>query len=111
MIEGAPADDQSAIMLANLAADPRFRLLVRRRARFAWLLTAAMLSVFFGFILLVAFDRDFLARPVGAGFTSIGIPLGLGVILAGIAFTSVYVRRANREFDPMLEALLQEHKG
>ncbi len=95
--------------LEALARDPRFEQAVRRRARFGWLLTAAMLAIYFGYILLIAFRRDILARPIGDGVTSLGIPVGIGVIVAGIAFTGIYVWRANKRFDPELEALREEH--
>lgn len=99
-----PADTR----LAAIAQDPRYRRLVRRRARFAWLLTGVMLVVFFGYILLIAFDKALLARPAFGGTTSLGIPLGIGVILVGIALTGVYVRRANREFDPEVRVILAD---
>ncbi len=92
-----------------LAGEPRFERLVRRRNRFAWILTACMLAIYFGYILLIAFRRDLLAQPIGDGVTTLGIPLGLGVILSGIALTAAYVRRANRLYDPELEALIREH--
>lgn len=92
-----------------LARDERFRNLVRRRARFGWTLSAVTVAIYFGYILLIAFRRDVLAAPLGDGVTSLGLPVGLGVILAGIALTALYVHRANREFDPELEALRREH--
>lgn len=101
-------DEQSEARVAAIAADPRYQRLVRERSRFAWRLTGVMLVVFFGYILLIAFDKALLARPVFGGTTSLGIPLGLGVILAGVALTGVYVRRANREFDPQVRAILAE---
>lgn len=94
--------------LARVAADPRYQKLVVRRARFTWLLTAIMLVIFFGYILLIAFNKEFLARPIGDGATSIGIPIGLGVILIGIALTGVYVRRANSEFDPLVRSIRED---
>lgn len=80
-----------------------------RRSRFAWLLTASILTIYFGYILLIAFGRNLLAMPIGDGVTTLGIPVGIGVILAGILLTGIYVRRANREFDPELEALRKEY--
>lgn len=97
--------------IAQMAQDPRYRQLVRRRSRLAWLLSAIMLAVYFGYILLIAFRRDVLARPIGEGVTSLGIPLGIGVILTGIALTGYYVRRANREYDPLLAALHRDYKA
>lgn len=94
--------------LARVAADPRYLALVRQRGRFTWTLTAVMLIAYFGFILLIAFDKDLLARPVGAGVTSLGIPVGLGVILLAIGLTGLYVRRANRDYDGMVQALAED---
>lgn len=95
--------------LERIAADPRYRQLVARRARYGWTLTAIMLLIYFGYILLIAFRRDLLAMPLGGGATTVGIPLGLGVIIAGILLTGLYVRRANREYDPLVEALRREY--
>jgi len=94
--------------LARVAADPRYQELVARRSRFTWILTGIMLVIFFGYILLIAFNKEFLARPIGDGATSIGIPIGLGVILIGIALTGVYVRRANSDFDPMVRSIRED---
>jgi uncharacterized membrane protein (DUF485 family) len=101
-------DEADRRRLERVAADPRYRALIARRSRFTWTLTAIMLAIFFGYILLIAFDKAFLARPIGGGTTTLGIPLGLGVILAGIVLTAVYVRRANSDFDPMLRAIKED---
>jgi uncharacterized membrane protein (DUF485 family) len=94
--------------LEAIARDPRYRELVQRRGRFTTLLTATMLIVYFGFILLIAFDKALLARPIGDGVTSLGIPVGLGVILVAILLTGLYVRRANHEYDDRIAALRGE---
>ncbi len=109
MAEAPRKPQQMEPALEALAADRRLELLIRRRARFAWLLTAIMLTIYVGYILLIAFRPDILAQPIGKGVTSLGIPLGIGVILAGIALTGIYVRRANREFDRELRAIRREH--
>lgn len=95
-------------LLARIAADPRYRELVRRRGRFGWLLTAIILAIFFGYILLIAYDKALLARPIAGGATTLGIPIGIGVILAGILLTGLYVRRANRAFDPIVRAIRED---
>ena len=89
----------------EILADPRYQRLLKRRGRFTWTLSIVMLVAYFGYIALVAFDKALLARPIGSGVTSIGIPIGVGVILLGILLTGIYVRRANREFDPIERAL------
>lgn len=96
--------DQSE--LDRIEAHPRYHELVRRRSRFAWTLAAVMLAAYVGFLLLVAFDKPFLAQPIGDGVTSLGIPIGIGLILLAIALTGLYVRRANREFDSLLAEIV-----
>jgi uncharacterized membrane protein (DUF485 family) len=102
--------DESAIgALPELARDPRYLALVRRRSGFAWALTGVICVIYYGYILLIAFRPDILARPIGGGVMTLGIPVGLGVILSGIALTAIYVIRANRVYDPELAALRREH--
>lgn len=93
---------------ASIQAHPKYQKLVRSRTRFGWLLTSIMLVAYFGFVLLIAFNKELLARPIGAGVTSIGIPLGLGIIILGIALTAIYVRRANSQYDALLNAVLED---
>jgi uncharacterized membrane protein (DUF485 family) len=87
---------------------PRFQELVRQRTRFAWTLSIAMLVIYFGFILLVAFAKPLLATKIGDGVTSLGIILGLGVILSAFVLTGIYVQRANSRFDEMTRHLTRE---
>ena len=92
-------------LTARIASDPRYQELKSKRSRFGWLLTVAMLIVYYGFILLVAFDKPLLATRLGAGVTTIGMPLGLGVIVFTIVITGIYVRRANREYDDLTDQI------
>ncbi len=87
---------------------PRFQELVRQRARFAWTLSIAMLVIYFGFILLVAFAKPLLATKVSDGVTSLGIILGLGVIVSAFVLTGIYVQRANSRFDELTRRLTRE---
>lgn len=88
--------------------DPRYRQLVRGRGRFTWTLSIVMLVAYFGYVALIAFDKAALARPIGDGVTSIGIPIGIGIILLGIFLTGLYVHRANKAFDPLVAALQKD---
>jgi uncharacterized membrane protein (DUF485 family) len=90
---------------ARIVKDPRYQELKARRSRFGWLLAVAMLIVYYGFILLVAFDKPLLATRLGEGVTTLGMPLGLGVIVFTIVITGIYVRRANREYDDLTEQI------
>ena len=78
--------------------------LASRRFRVALVLTAAMMVIYFGFILLVAFGKDFLGNLVSDGL-SLGILLGVLVILSTWVLTWAYVRWANRTYEPAANRL------
>jgi uncharacterized membrane protein (DUF485 family) len=86
-------------------ADPNYQKLVRTRSRYGWTLTWLMMAVYYGFILLVAFDKELMGTRLGQGVMTWGMPIGLAVILFTIVITGVYVRRANSEFDQLTAAI------
>jgi uncharacterized membrane protein (DUF485 family) len=90
-----------------IKADPNYQKLVRTRSRYGWTLTWAMMIVYYGFILLVAFNKELMGTRMGEGVMSWGMPIGLAVILFTIVITGVYVRRANGEFDELTAAIRQ----
>jgi uncharacterized membrane protein (DUF485 family) len=61
--------------------------------------------VYYGFILLVAFNKEFLSTKLGAGVLTVGVPLGFGVIVFTVIITVIYVRRANSEYDDLTAAI------
>lgn len=95
-------------VVARIQANPKYRELRRKRNTFGWLLTALMMVVYYGYIALIAFNKPFLAQPIGTGVTSLGIPIGLGVIVFTIVITGIYVRRANGEYDRLTAEILKE---
>ncbi len=95
-------------MVARIEANPKYHELKRRRTRFGWQLTGLMLLVYYGYIGLIAFDKELLSRPLGAGVTTLGIPIGLGVILFTVLITGLYVRRANNEYDRLTAEILED---
>jgi len=92
----------------RILRNPKFQELVRRRSGFAWTLAAVMLAIYLGFILTVAFARNFMAMKLGGGVTSLGIVLGLVVILSAFLLTGIYVWRANTQFDDLTTDLRKE---
>ena len=97
-----------ADLLAKIQANPKYQTLKSRRTRFGWILTVVMLIAYFGYIGLIAFDKAFLARPIGAGVTSLGIPVGIGLILLTVLLTGIYVWRANGEYDRLTREIIEE---
>ena len=89
----------------KILRDPKYQELQSKRNRLAIILTILMLVVYYGYISLIAFDKEFLAQPIGAGVTTLGIPIGFGVIVFTVLITGIYVRRANGEFDKLTKAM------
>jgi uncharacterized membrane protein (DUF485 family) len=85
--------------------DTRLRELARRRWRIAGILTAVMIVVYFGFILLVAFAKPTAGTLLAGGRISLGIILGASVIVVAPIVTGIYVRWANRRYDDAVRAL------
>ena len=94
-------------LVRRIAGHPKYQELKSRRSSFGWWLTLSMMAVYYGFILLVAFDKPLLAARLGEGVTTVGMPVGLGGIVFTIVITAIYVRRANREFDALTEEINQ----
>jgi uncharacterized membrane protein (DUF485 family) len=84
--------------------DSRLRALADRRTRVSVALTLAMIVVYFGFILLIAFDPALMGRLVRPGL-SLGILLGALVIVVTWLLTWVYVWWANEHYDRQLHDL------
>ena len=83
-----------------------------RRTRIAVALTLLMCIAYFGFILLVAFDKPLMGTLVGdEGRISVGIILGAIVILCAPVLTGIFVTWANRRYDAALEALRGKQEG
>ena len=88
---------------------PLYAELVSKRKRFGWTLTFLMMVIYYGFILIVAFKKEWLAQPLFDGsITTVGIPVGLAVIISAFALTGIYVYRANGEFDDLTKAIRED---
>jgi uncharacterized membrane protein (DUF485 family) len=94
-------------LVHRILNNPSYQELKAKRSRFGWWLTLAMMLVYYGFILLVAFNKAFLSQQLGAGVMTVGIPVGFGVIVFTIVITAIYVKRANTEFDDLSHAVLK----
>lgn len=93
----------------RIKKDPRFKDLQQRRGRFALILSIAVLTVYYGFIMVVAFAPEKLATPLAEGMTtSVGIPIGAAIIIFSWITTGIYVRRANSEFDAINKQIVED---
>ena len=81
-----------------------FRGLVWRRWRVSLVLTLLLFLLYYGYILLIAANRQLVSRAV-QGSTTIGIVLAAGVIVGAWVLTAAYVVWANRHYDPAVTRL------
>jgi len=89
--------------------NPKYQELVAKRSRFAWTLSILMLLVYYTFIMIIAFKPELLAIPISDGSViSIGIPIGIFIILFSFFITGLYVYRANTTYDVMLDEIKKE---
>ena len=95
-------------LVTRIANNPNYQALKAKRTRFGWWLTLVMMIAYYGFILLVAFNKSFLSQKLVVGVMTMGIPIGFGIIVFTIVITAYYVNRANREFDALSDAIAKE---
>lgn len=94
--------------LERIRSHPQYQVLRTKRNRLGWTLTVAMLIVYYGYVALIAFNKAFLAQPIGTGVTTLGIPIGVAVIVFTVAIVGYYVRRANSEYDALTARILKD---
>ncbi|WP_218242261.1 DUF485 domain-containing protein [Comamonas fluminis] len=95
-------------VIEKIQRNPAYLQLRSKRNRLGGVLTLLMLIVYYGYVALIAFDKEFLAQPLGSGVTTLGIPIALFVIVFTVVITLFYIRRANNEFDQMTQQILKD---
>ncbi|MBM4171492.1 MAG: DUF485 domain-containing protein [Ignavibacteria bacterium] len=94
----------SSERVKDILASEKFKNLVKKRMRVSITLTIIMLIVYFGFILSIAFYKELLAFNIGEHLT-IGLPIGIGIIVFAWILTGIYTRWANKEYDKSVREL------
>jgi uncharacterized membrane protein (DUF485 family) len=100
-------DDQT---VKRIQSDPNYQKLVAERKSFGWTLTIITLVIYYGFIALVAFAPSVIATPI-AGSITIGLVIGVAIIIASIVLTGIYVMRANSHYDDLTKAIVNAATG
>jgi cation/acetate symporter len=99
----------SQSMYAQMRANPKFDQLVAKRSSYAWTLAAIVLTLFYGFVLVVAFNPTVLGQPVSEGSRlTVGVAVELFMFILFWVLTALYVKRANTEFDALTQEVIQE---
>lgn len=97
--------------IERIKANPHYQELVRARSSLGWRLTWIMLAIYLGYILLIAFDKPLLATRLGANTVmTVGLPVGLFVIISAFALTGYYVSKANAAYDALNRKIVEETK-
>jgi uncharacterized membrane protein (DUF485 family) len=96
--------------IERIKRNPDYQELVKKRSGFAWKLAIAMLVVYYAFILMIAFSPQTLGYKIGSGVMTVGIPIGIFIILFAFMLTGIYTIRANSKFDALEKKVKEELK-
>ena len=91
--------------IARIQRDPNYIELVAERKSFGWTLAIIMLVIYYGYIALVAFAPSLIAIKA-TGSITVGLYLGVAIILSAIVLTGIYVSRANSRYDDLTAAIV-----
>jgi uncharacterized membrane protein (DUF485 family) len=99
--------EMASELTLRIQGNPQYQQLLRGRNALGWWLTVVTCVAYYGFILVIAFDKSLFATPIAAGMTTTwGIPAGFGVIVLTIIVVGIYVRKANRDYDRVIKEIL-----
>ena len=93
----------------RMRVNPKFQELVAKRGRFAWTLSIVVLVLFYGFVLMVAYNPSTLGQPVSDGsMLTVGVAAELFLFVLFWVLSALYVRRANTEFDDLTQEVIKQ---
>jgi len=99
----------SVVIASKIQNNPKCHELIGRRDSLVWTVSAFVCIIYIGFILMIAFAGSFLTQPMSVdSVIPIGMPIGVGVILASSILTGIYGYRANQVFDPRTHEIIEE---
>jgi uncharacterized membrane protein (DUF485 family) len=95
----------------QILQNPKFQQMVSKKSTLSWTLTGIMLFVYVGFMLLVGYNKELLMSSFSGGVTTLGMPLGLSIIVLSFILCGVYSYIANKTLDPLTEDAMREVKA
>ena len=96
----------------HIRNNPKFQQLVKERSVLAWSLTALVLGLYFLYMILVATMPDLLHSPLEEGKNlTLGIPVGVAIIVFSWAMTGIYVGFANSRFDALSQSVVEDSQA
>ena len=109
-VEGDRRASVSASAYTEVERSERFQELKRRHRSIVFPLTAIFLAWYFLYVLLADYAHDFMAKEV-FGNVNVGLLLGLGQFVSTFLITTLYVRYANKNLDPVAAEIRHELEG
>ena len=95
----------------RIEKNAQYQHLIKTRNALGWRLTLVVFAAYYGFILVIAFDKQLFATPLAAGMTTTwGIPLGIGIIISASLLTGIYVWWANTKYDNDVRTIVESMK-
>ena len=102
-------DTENQEIIKKVQANPAFHEMVRKKSLLSWGLASLIILCYFGFILTLAFSPETLGHPLTAtGVTTVGVPVGVFIIVFSFILTGIYVRKANGVFHDLTEQIVKE---
>lgn len=96
----------------RVLSNPKFKNMARQKSILGWTFSAVMFGVYVIYIFLIGTDPHLFGTPVSGGsVTTVGIYIGLFVILFAIVITGVYVYIANGQFEQTTQEVVREVMG
>jgi uncharacterized membrane protein (DUF485 family) len=89
----------------------KFQELRRRHRSIVFPLTAVFLAWYFVYVLLADYAHDFMSTKIGGSNITVGLIMGLLQFVSTFIITTVYVRLANKNLDPIAKEIREEIEG
>lgn len=99
----------SSVIYEQIRKNPKFIQLVQTRSRLAWMLVMTVLVIFYGLILVIAFNPAVMGMRLGEGsMVTLGVVTIFSMFVLFWILTALYVSRANGEFDRLTQELIKD---
>ncbi|MEG0652509.1 MAG: DUF485 domain-containing protein [Acinetobacter sp.] len=96
-------------METGILSDAKFRKMVKRRNRFAIVLSLIVLVIYFSFMGVATFHPLWLSQSLGNSYITRGMPIAALVIIVSWLITGIYIWVANHHFDQEKQQIKKEH--
>lgn len=97
-------------LVKKIKSNPKYQELVSKRNSFATMLSIFVLAMFYGYVLVIAFNKELLATKIGDGVMTYAFPVGATIIIISFITTLIYVVRANGEFEELEQSIKNDVK-